>query len=307
MRVARLDGRIEPTQGVAVRAGQLRLPQRVQDRLVVLVHQHRCPLPAALVQRLDQVGEAFRPGGVRWGADARAPFHPVQLRRQVQVEVAGLGEVPSAEVEAHDRMAHRPVPAVVDGEASKQRLVALEQLLQRVHEQALAETPRARQEVVLAPVHQPLGVGRLVHVVAALLPDLAEGLDPDGQLALGHGAHRSPRLRDDQGRTGRRRCRDGLPPIRPDRRGRPSAGSAACNPQGSKAAERIERMSPAEVDVVRTFSRCGIGSRGRTRFGRIRAARRSRQERWASMSGRESVSDGPVDVGEGEGSPGRCS
>ena len=38
----------------------------------------------------------------------------------------------------------------------------------------------------------------------------------------------------------------------------------------------------------KAFSRCGIGSRGRTRFGRIRT-RRFREERWASRRGRESV------------------
>jgi len=35
------------------------LLQRVQDRLVVLVDQHRDPLPAALVQRTDQITEPF--------------------------------------------------------------------------------------------------------------------------------------------------------------------------------------------------------------------------------------------------------
>ena len=80
--------------------------------------QHRHPLPATLVQRFEQVAEAFRAGGVR-RADARAPFHGVQLRRQIHVEMAGLGEVPSAEVEPHDGVAHRPVPTVVDGETPR--------------------------------------------------------------------------------------------------------------------------------------------------------------------------------------------
>ena len=176
-----------------LRSLRIRLRRRIQDGPVVLVHQHRHPLPGALVQRLDQVGEAFRPGGVRWCADARAPLHPVQLRRQVRVEMAGLGEVPSAEVEPHDGMAYRPVPAVVDGETPEQRLVALEQLLEGVHEQALAETTRAGQEVMGALVHQAPCVGGLVHVVPALLADRAEGLDTDGQLALGgHGRTITP-------------------------------------------------------------------------------------------------------------------
>ena len=84
-------------------------------------------------------------------------------------------------------MPHRPVPPVVDGETLEQRLVALEQLLAGVQEQALAETPRARQEVVLSLLEQLPNVSGLVHVVAAPFPDLAEGLHADGQLASSHG------------------------------------------------------------------------------------------------------------------------
>ena len=53
--------------------------------------------------------------------------------------MAGLGEVPPAEVEPHDGMGSRPVPTVMDGEAPEQRLVAFEQLPERVQGQALAD------------------------------------------------------------------------------------------------------------------------------------------------------------------------
>ena len=260
VRVARLDGRVEPPQGIAVRTGQLRLGQRVQDRLVVLVHQHRHPLPGVLVQRLDQVGESFRPGGVGWCAEARASLHPVQLRRQVHVEMAGLGEAPSAEVEPHDGMAHRPVPAVVDVQSPEQRLVALEQLLQRVHEQALAETPRARQEVVGSPVHEPVGKGRLVHVVPAFLPDRAEGLDTDGQLAFRHGRTIAPA--SEAVKVGRGRC----PKAPGSRRGASledalAGDGAAVNPFDlPTCAWRVPRPRP----VVQSMS-CRRPSRGRRR------------------------------------------
>ena len=72
----------------------------------------------------------------------------------------------------------------MDVQPPEQLLVSLEQLLQRVHEQALAETPRARQEVVLASRRQPPSVGRLIDVVMAFLADLTEGLDADGQVAF---------------------------------------------------------------------------------------------------------------------------
>ena len=65
---------------------------------------------------------------------------------------------------------------------------ALEQLLQRVEEQALAEAPRARQEVMRAFLDQLQGVAGLVHVVAVALPEIAETLDADRQQAPSHGS-----------------------------------------------------------------------------------------------------------------------
>ena len=84
-------------------------------------------------------------------------------------------------------MAHGPVPLAVDVEPGEQCLVAFEQLLQRVQQQALAEPPRAREEVVGALLDQAPNEGGFIDVVAIRLADCAEGLDADGQLALGHG------------------------------------------------------------------------------------------------------------------------
>ena len=75
---------------------------------------------------------------------------------------------------------------VVNREAPEERFVALEQFLQRVQEQALAEAPRPGEEVVRALVRQPLHVQGLVDVVAVPLADLPEGLDADGELAFFH-------------------------------------------------------------------------------------------------------------------------
>ena len=60
------------------------------------------------------------------------------------MHVARFLEVAAAEAQAHHGMANRPVPVAVDGEPLEQRLAALEQLLQRVQEQALPEAPRGR-------------------------------------------------------------------------------------------------------------------------------------------------------------------
>ena len=74
----------------------------------------------------------------------------------------------------------------MDVQSREQRLAALKELLQRVQQQALAEAPRARQEVVRALRHQPLDVGRFVNVVVVTLAQRAKGLQADGQLASCH-------------------------------------------------------------------------------------------------------------------------
>ena len=190
MRVGELDGRIQPVQVVAVRPGDLRLLQRVENRLVVLVDQDDRALPRAFAQRRDEMAEALRCGGVvRTDAcrpfDAGQLFDGAQLRHQVRVQVVRLGEVAAAEVEAQHGMAQRPVPAVVDVQPDEQRLVPLEQLLHRVEEQALAEAARSRQEVVLTLVHEAADEPGLVDVVAVVLADLAKFWMPVGSLRLG--------------------------------------------------------------------------------------------------------------------------
>ena len=82
-------------------------------------------------------------------------------------------------------MAHRPVPPLVNGQPLKQRLVALEQFLERIDKQALAKAARTRQEVVLALGDQSPDVGGLIDVVVGFFANLAKGLNADGQFALG--------------------------------------------------------------------------------------------------------------------------
>ena len=94
--------------------------------------------------------------------------------------------------------------------------VPVEQLLQRVQEQALAEAPRPRQEVVCAFVEQALDVGRLVDVIAVLLPQRAEGLHADRQSAPGHRLILRKVATDDQTRR-----------LSAGRLGTPDAGAGA--------------------------------------------------------------------------------
>ena len=186
VRVAVLDHSVQAAQEVAIGARQFPILQRVQDRLVVLVDQHHHALPGLPVQGADQVSEPLRCGLVA-GSHARLDLNVIQLRRQVGVQIAVRREVAAAEAEPHHRMASRPSPALLDVQTREQLLAALEQLPQRVQEQALPEPPRTGQKVVLALVEQPLHVGRLVHVVAVQFAQFAEVLDAERQSAAGHG------------------------------------------------------------------------------------------------------------------------
>ena len=82
------------------------------------------------------------------------------------------------------------------------------------------------KEVMFPSVHQPPGVGRLVHVVVAFLAELPEGLDADGQLAFGRaggarhrGATITPvfpgRSKDRSAESEERSCSFPLPSLRP--------------------------------------------------------------------------------------------
>ena len=183
VRVAVLDDGVQAAQSVPVGLGHFRLLQRIEYRLVVFVHQHRHPSSGAFVQLGDQPAEAGGGAAVA-GGEAGALLDGLELRRHVLAQPVRVPEVAAAEAQPHHG-GGRPVPSVVDGEPPEQFLAALEQFLDGVQQQALAEAPGAGQEVLVSLVHQPSDPGGLVHVVAALFAELAEGLDADGQLAPG--------------------------------------------------------------------------------------------------------------------------
>ena len=167
-RVARLDHAVQSEQVVAIGKRRVRFRKRVQDRLVVLVHKHHGAPARFPVQGFQQVCKASRRGQVL-GRHAQAPFGGGELLHHVRFEHSPLRETAAAEVEPHYGVAFRPVPAIVDMEPGELRLVALEQLLDGVQEQALTEPAGTRQEVVLAAVDQSRDVIGLVHVVAVAL------------------------------------------------------------------------------------------------------------------------------------------
>ena len=64
VRVRELDGRVQAVQVVTVGAGDFRDVQCVQNRLVVLVHQHCHSFARALMQQFQKMTEPLRSCGV---------------------------------------------------------------------------------------------------------------------------------------------------------------------------------------------------------------------------------------------------
>ena len=125
VRVALLDDRVQPAQRQPVGFGNVRSPNGIEERLVVFVHQDGHALAGALVQLGYQVPKPG-PRAVAGGGHAEGVFHPRKLWNQVLRFPVGIEIVAAAEVDANDRAAHGPIPAIVDGEPPEQRLAALE-------------------------------------------------------------------------------------------------------------------------------------------------------------------------------------
>jgi hypothetical protein len=187
MGVGVFDDRVEVAQAIAAIAGDLGPGEVVEDRLVVLVHQHDHALAVLGMGPGDQLAQAARRVvGVAAG-QAQALGVLGQQRADAPVQLGAVLRHAAAEAQADDRKAPAPVPVRMGIQTAEQGLVALEQLGEGVEQQRLAEAARAREEVVAAALDQAQGEAGLVDVVAVVLADLAEGLDADGQALAGHG------------------------------------------------------------------------------------------------------------------------
>ena len=173
---------VQRLEALAHHGGQRAVLDAVEDRLVVFVDQHHHRRAVLRVRALDQLGEPAAHAAVP-ADDAQAALVVVQDLEDALLQPLGAGQPAPAEADAHDRMALRPVPARFSRQPGKQRPVALEQLLERVHQQTLAEAARPAQEEGLAGLDQVDRHARLVHVVVAALAHLAQVLDADRQLA----------------------------------------------------------------------------------------------------------------------------
>ena len=182
MRVGVLDRSVEPPQEIPVRPRGVGICDRVQDRFVVLVHQHNHPLACLEVQIFQHEREPSRCGQTGVIARySRSPLNSEQLSFHIVFQTARFSVRPAIETQTQHRVAHRPIPTPVHRQPFKQLLVALEQLLQRVCEQALTETARSRQEIVRPIGDHPSCESGLVHIETTRLAHRAERLHPQRQ------------------------------------------------------------------------------------------------------------------------------
>jgi hypothetical protein len=138
MGILALDDAVEVAQPVAHGSGGVGIAQVVDDRLVVFVDEHDDALACRLVDAADHLSETTGGAG-EVGLDSEALFILGQQLADALIEQRALVDHAAAEAEPDNRMAHRPVPALMRLQTTEQWLVAGEQLGEGVKEQRLAE------------------------------------------------------------------------------------------------------------------------------------------------------------------------
>src|SRR5690606_24083438 len=117
------------------------------------------------------------------GNTGLCPFQPergfvlAQYLVDAPVKVCTAFHDAFSKADADHRITYRPVPLVMTVQPTKQRLVAREQLRQRIDEQALAEAARAGEKVMRPLLDQVQRMSGLVHIVVIVLANLGESLD----------------------------------------------------------------------------------------------------------------------------------
>ena len=181
MRVAGFQRTVQSAQKIAVGPRLFRCRQGIENRLVVLVHEHDHPLARLLVKRRQQPGEATARAG---RADFNDMFRGEHLQLVDDIEFKRVarrraGEIARAKIQPHYGMPPSPIVARVQVETVEQFLRALEQLLYRVEQQTLAEAAGAGEETMLAAFDQAPYLRGFVGVIVTFLPQLTEVLNTD--------------------------------------------------------------------------------------------------------------------------------
>jgi len=181
-----LDHAVKPLQTVPVGPRPRRVVERIKDGPVVLVHEdHGAPARPA-VQVVEKRPQTLG-GRVRAGHRIQSGrvSGQLQLRADAARDVLRAIVLPPKAQPQH-RVGDGPVPAVMDGKSPEQVLPPLEEGLDRVQQQALAEPPGPGQEVMPPLVHKPPDERRLVDVIETFATDRREVLDADGKALTGH-------------------------------------------------------------------------------------------------------------------------
>ena len=108
-------------------------------------------------------------------------FHPLEGLVKPQQQRIGLGIGHARKGEMKDRECFPLRFEALDGQPLKEVFPPFKISFERADEQALAEAPRPRQEVLLALCDEPIQDRRLIRIEVTPCADCFEVLDADGQ------------------------------------------------------------------------------------------------------------------------------
>ena len=148
-----LDDAVEPALVIPVGPCEIGVAEHVEDRLVVFVNQNGHLPPGGMAQAIKKIEKAFGSGTARRNRESGVTFDHFQLREDAALEILRINVLPP-EAESHHRMGGRPGPVSVNIQTPIQYLVSLEQGLQRIQQEALAEPAWPGQETIVALVDQ---------------------------------------------------------------------------------------------------------------------------------------------------------
>ena len=179
--VRRLEHGVEGLEHVAVPVFERGVHiEHVQYRLVVFVDEHHGPASRLLVGGTEHMAETEPQSQLFVRYQAVHPFPPFHIVAQHCFQLPGIAEHSPIEIHMKHGM-HGPFRLQpFHGQPAEQLPAAQVIVLQRGHEQTLAEAAGAAQEIDAALVRQVVNQFRLVDIDISVLDDTVEALDSDG-------------------------------------------------------------------------------------------------------------------------------
>ena len=169
-----LQDAVDFSKTIPVCTGLVVIFQHIQHRLVVFIDQYHDLLTGRLVQAGQNTPKPVgRIRDWRQGFEIERQHGLVQLVKHVFLQGPGRADC-SIQGQANHRMLDRPVPVRVNVQAPKQGLIALEQFLQGIDQQTLAETAGAKEKAVPPLIDHLPDQRRFIHIINSLSLEVCE-------------------------------------------------------------------------------------------------------------------------------------